>query len=340
MLSLIIPISIPILLVFIAFVVTHREYCKYFHIRGRESTQFYEYFLSQYPELKARPFSCPSGKETLRGVQLYYNDKAKGLIVMVHGFGWNMEHYFPQAEYLARAGYCIILFDGMGMGRSTGTQIHGLPQHMMDVSAVLDYIQSMPALSPLPLMLYGHSWGGYAADAVPCEKYYPIRAILSVAAYNEPMGAMEATLRAQYGVWNRVLILPLFLYQRAAFGRRAGYSAVRGLSLVDCPVLLLHSRDDRILSFQDNFEKIKKALGDKPNIQFWDVEGSNHNLGIPGEVNEKRQELQRRIRQTTDPDGHLQQELWDLQMIVDETILNKFLDFYDQSLPPNQNRKK
>ena len=323
---------IPLALVVFVVAFTHREYCKVFRMRGKEATGFYDFFLSRYPALKVQPFSCPSGQEQLVGIQFSYTDEPKALLVMVHGYGWNMEDYFPQAEFFARAGFWVILFDGMGIGRSTGENIHGLPQHMLDAAAILDYVAADAALSALPLLLYGHSWGGYAADAVFCCKPYPARAVVSVSAYHEPLAVMAATLRDKYGSFlSRILILPPAMFQRMSFGRAAGFSAARGLSLAKCPVLVVHSKEDGVVPLAENYRKIFDAHQGKPNFRFLVLEGSNHNIGIPHEVNERRIQLQRELRRTEAPEG-LQQTLWEFQMMIDVEMLGQFAAFYDECL--------
>ena len=324
-------IIIPLLFVAIVFAVTFAEYRKVFYVRGIEATGFREYFFSLYPGLEKESFSCASGKESLYGLKIWYKGKIKGLIVLIHGYGLNMEHYLTQAEYLAKAGFIIVLFDGVGIGRSSGANIRGLPQHVTDACTVLDYVQSSRELSSLPLLLYGHSWGGWAANAASCLKSYPIEAILSVAGYYDSLGAMRASIRARYGVLlGGVVMLPLAFYQRLAFGRTSGYTAVRGLKAAGCPALLVHSKNDPVLPFKDNFEKIKKALQGRENTGFWEVCGGNHNLGVPAGADERCRQLRKLIQKNAD-DG-LTQELWSLQMMVDEEMMKVFLDFYNDCI--------
>jgi pimeloyl-ACP methyl ester carboxylesterase len=249
---------------------------------------------------------------------------------MAHGYGFNLETYLPQAEYFAKAGYSIVLFDGTGVGRSAGSGIRGLPQHILDLAAVLDYVKSAPELSALPLLLYGHSWGGYAANALPCHKSYPIKAIVSVSAYNKPLGAMKPRLRKRYGIFGVVLTLPLALFQRMRFGRMAGYTSIRGLAHTDYPALIVHSKNDPILPFKDNYGKIKNALATRRNTRFLEVKSDNHNLGIPADISERVRCLRKHLRQTRD--ANTENDLWELQMAVDEEMLKGFVEYYDSCL--------
>ena len=389
-------IIIPALLA-LFFAVTFAEYRKAFSVRGKEATGFFEYFFSCFPELVREDFSCVSGEERLFGIRVRYDGAQKGLIVMIHGYGFNLERYLPQAEYLAKAGYTIVLFDGTGIGRSSGATIRGLPQHLVDSCAVLDYVLSCPELSGLPLLLYGHSWGGFAANAVSglpaatggrrrpsvdgqpehswggfaanavsglpaatggrrrpsvdgqsgprqhrhCErseaiqealkKRYPARGVLSVAGYYDSLGAMRASIRARYGAPGRAVMFPIAFYQRMAFGRAAGRTSVRGLKAADCPAFLIHSKDDPILPFEDNFVKIKKALAGRKDTFFREVDGGNHNLGVPAGVDRQIRDLQKRLGEDAGG-GEPQRELWRLQMKLDENIMKSFLDFFDNCI--------
>jgi pimeloyl-ACP methyl ester carboxylesterase len=311
------------------FVAAHIQYSHVFNARSSDASPFYEHFLSLHPEMGARPFTCRA-KESVSGVCLGYREDPKGLIVMAHGYGLNMENYLSQAEYFAKAGYRAILFDGTGVGRSAGSGIRGLPQHILDLAAVLDYVESVPELSSLPLLLYGHSWGGYAANALSCHKSYPIRAIVSLSAYNKPLGAIKPRVRKRYGILTDILMLPLAIFQRAQFGRAAGFTSVRGLARTDYPAFIVHSKNDPILPFEDNFGTMKNELAGRRNIRFLAMEGDNHNLGIPRDVSERSRYLRKQLRQTHGTST--QKELWELQMAVDEELLKSFIEYYDSCL--------
>jgi len=355
-------IIIIILLAAIFAAVTRYEYRKVFHVRGKEATPFFDHFFSVHPELSVQPFACASGAESLYGVRLRYEespaatpaatpeespaatpaaspaespaDPPKGLIVMMHGYGLNMEHYLPQAEFFARAGYAVVLYDGVGVGRSSGKGIRGLPQHVADACAVLDYVESAPELSALPLMLYGHSSGGYAVCALSCKKKYPVKAIVSLAGYTEALGGMKAKLRKKYGPFSFLGLLLLAVFQIAEFGREAsGYKSIRGLGLAGCPAFIVHSENDPILPYADHFVKIQKAFSGRPGFRFWTTDARNHNLGVPSDANERVWQLQKQMRQdpgaAESPRDDLRDELWGLQMLIDEDMLTRFLEFYD-----------
>jgi len=328
-LIIIIVIIVLLLTAAVFYIASYIEYRRAFYVRGREPSGFYELFFSRFPELKTKTFSFPSGDDSLFGICLSCEGVQKGLIVIVHGWAWNLELYLPQAEYFAKAGYSVFLFDGAGIGRSGGERIRGLPQHLIDTGAALDFVQAAPEFSCMPVFLYGHSWGGYAADAVSCLKNYSIRGILSVSAYYEALGAMKMTARKRYGFLSNAFVLPATVVQYIAYGRAAGYTAVQGLILADCPVLVVHSKNDSTLSFEENFMKIKKGLIGRSNAQFREEEGENHNLGAPWNIVKRRRLLQGQIDKAEKIEDGIPEELWELQMVVDEEALERFKAFLD-----------
>lgn len=56
---------------------------------------------------------------------------------------------------------------------------------MIDLDAALTYIKSNNRLINLPIMLYGHSWGGYAVTAI-LNGNHDISAVASISGFNSP----------------------------------------------------------------------------------------------------------------------------------------------------------
>ena len=59
----------------------------------------------------------------------------------------------------------------------------GMAQSAIDLDAALTYIESNDELNGLPVLLYGHSWGGYAAAAV-LGSDHDIKASVSISGYS------------------------------------------------------------------------------------------------------------------------------------------------------------
>lgn len=315
-------------------VMTDVLYRKNFRVREKPPTGFRDYFMSGNPDLRAEDFTCLSDKgDILRGLRMSAdNPDPKGLIVLTHGYHRSIENYFPEAAAFARAGYTVLMFDGTGVGISEGKGILGLPQHVLDMKTVLDRVEEDPDLSSLPLLLYGHSWGGYAADTVSCLKKYPIRGIISVAAFNDPNEIAEPTIARRLGVFHTAVIPVFNGLMQFKYGRLNRYTSAEGLSRTDCPVLVVHSRDDKIVDYTESYEKICKALSGRRNCRHVLLSGRGHNVVTPPEVDVRERELYKKL----DEQGYImkdeEMELWHLLSRKDDEMISEFVRFYDKCL--------
>ena len=298
--------------------------------RGMETSGFYDYFMQQHAALAVEKFVCDGGYRQLGGVIVRPPIASCGLIVMTHGYGRTLEHYLPEAAFFSKEGFTVLLFDGMGFGMSSGRWMKGLPQHVLDMQCILDYVRQDAQLSSLPLLLYGHSWGGYAADAAACLGPQPVRGIISVAAYNDALAVVRHVSERRYGRWGGLVILLFELYQLLFFGRIALVTAEEGLQKMSCPMLICHSTDDAVVSFDENFGAIRAALSGRENVEFLELNGRNHNIVTPPAVDVQQRAMLQVL--AGGKDREKEQVLWQLQMMIDEHLMQQFADFYKSCL--------
>lgn len=309
-------------------------YRKHFHARFDGGGDYFPYFSSLHPDLSRRAVSFPGGRgDTLRGYVFSYIPAPKALIVLCHGYGMSLNDYLPECEYFCRAGYAVLAFDGSGVGVSDGI-LYGLPQHILDLQACLDYVNLSPELRQLPLLLYGHSWGGYAADCVSALGQYPIRGIISASAFQVSTAGVGPHLERHWGKLAGLMLLGVRLFQRMQFGALANITAVEGLKRTDAPVLILQSDDDGIIHYRDNYEVLYAAFQNDPQKTFLPLTGHNHNITTPPEVDKAKRKLLRALRSGTATEAELA-EMDRLKAQVDEELMETFVGFYDDCLTGN-----
>lgn len=87
-------------------------------------------------------------------------DETKAIFCIVHGIGEHLKRYSEMAEFLCSNGYAVFSFDHRGHGLSEGLRGHSpsYPLLLDDVENIMKYARSQ--YPELPLILYGHSWGG------------------------------------------------------------------------------------------------------------------------------------------------------------------------------------
>lgn len=93
--------------------------------------------------------------------------RAKGALVLVHGFNSSLEEFGKAPQWLAESGYHVLAFDQRGFGRSAGERgrTH-VDRAVPDIAAAAETVRGL-AGARLPLGLVGHSLGGaYVTAAI------------------------------------------------------------------------------------------------------------------------------------------------------------------------------
>lgn len=302
-----------------------------FQARFEGGGDYYPYFSQLHPSWQRRAVSFPSQQgDTLRGHLFFYDGPQKALIVLCHGYGMSLNDYLPECEYFCRNGYTVLAFDGSGTGISDGV-LRGLPQHILDLAACLDYVSSNPDLNTLPLLLYGHSWGGYSVDCVHLLGHYPVQGIISASAFQISTAGLKPHMQRHWGIIAPLPMLGVTIYQRWKFGPLVGATAVEGLARTEAPVLILQSRDDGIIRYQDNYEVLYAAFREDPKKTFLPLEHHNHNITTPPEVDQEKRKLLKYLRSGTASQAQLA-EMDALKAQVDEGLLARFVSFYDNCI--------
>lgn len=215
--------------------------------------------LLDFQGLIPRPVTFISGN-TLLGGNFYRSDFANEdkdvLLIFCHGFTNGSIDYLGQIDYFARNGFEVLAYDNTGCHSSTGSGVKGLPQAVINLRDVLNELttgETYASYHQKPIILMGHSWGGYAVSAVLNEKEYgTVAAVISFSAPNKSMDMLMEQGRSLLG--NGIYVLKPFvrLVETLKFGKYSGYSALRGVNNTNASVLALHSRDDSVVSFQSS----------------------------------------------------------------------------------------
>ena len=313
----------------------YNEYRKNFMVRMTDSTGFTEYYLKENPDLDHEEFSCPSDKGPLiKGLILRPKDVPQALIVMTHGYNMSCENYMPLAHHFVKQGFVVLMFDGIGIGMSEGKGILGLPQHILDMRSMLDMVYSDPEFSLLPLLLFGHSWGGYAACCISALSKYPIQGILTCGAFRKSLSSMIPTIYKRYSHIAPVLVKAVEVMESIIFGKTASITSSYGLKKACCPARLYHSTDDTVVGYEESFVTMKRELADRENIEFVTMEGRNHDLYLIPENDKRQRAIHKELARTTDPAQReaLTAELWALMSETDEDLAAEFTEFFNSCL--------
>lgn len=219
--------------------------------------------------------SFNSGKNRLQGY-VYGSNHDMGLVVVAHGLGGGADSYLPQITYFVDQGWRVFAYDATGSFDSEGKTTRGFPQSLIDLDAALNYIETQPEFDNLPLLLFGHSWGGYAVANV-LHYNHEISGVVSVSGVNS---SMEITLEQGQQMMGSFIYTQypfLWLYQRILFGKAASLNAVDAINGSDIPVLIIHGTEDELVDYKgcSIISKIDDIIN--PHIRVQSISESERN---------------------------------------------------------------
>lgn len=111
---------------------------------------------------------------TTGGLNIFFRSwrpdgKARGVVMIVHGFNSHSGHYLWVADQLVAAGLAVYALDLRGRGRSDGERfyVEKFADYLSDVSGLLAIIQKREP--GLPVFILGHSAGGVISSVFTLE---------------------------------------------------------------------------------------------------------------------------------------------------------------------------
>lgn len=203
-------------------------------------------------------------------------ERARGVVVVCHGYYGNRAEMLPYLRFLHEAGYAAVLLDFRAHGWSGGKMATFGASETGDARAALDWAERQPELAGLPLALLGESMGGAVALLVAAGDAR-VRAVVADSAFARFDNAVAGRVRLMVGARLAPRLAPPV---RAAGARFFGIQA-QAIAPEDviarlgphCPILLIHGTADRLIA-PENAHRLLAAARD--NATLWEVEGAGH----------------------------------------------------------------
>lgn len=308
--------------------------------------------IEDYPDLDFTPTKFKSGKNELDAY--FVKDKNisdyKAVLIMAHGIGCSRANYMARYEYFAKKGFIVFAYDCTGTCKSQGKSIKGLPQSQVDLENAINYVSSIDELKQYKLLVYGHSWGGYAAATVlNTNTAKKLTAVATLSGFNDIWNIIYYQV-TKYATKIIILAKPwMYLYFMALYGKRALYKGVDGINKYNGNVLVIHSKDDKTVRFEDSVA-IHKDECTNPNARFIIFEDRGHTLARPIEIENKIKKTNK-LHKTTIKMGktnifehnvNIWYEFSDRREVnkVDDKFMDIVLDFYEKALQKSEAETK
>lgn len=299
--------------------------------------------LEDYPfmEMEAVTFESNNGQTLYGGFyksRLVENPTA--LVIVNHGFGGGYAWYLPQVAYLAQNNFLVLAFDKTGNDQSKADGVRGLPQGILDLKYALSYVRGLDKTKDLPIMLYGHSWGGYSSCAI-LEEETDILAVASLSSFNSSLDMLVEQGCILFGDYMQLAAPFLWVCDFMRFGEYATYSSLDGLAATDTEVLLFHSNDDSTIPINESLTLYKNELSQKENLHFVEMTGKKHDVYFSDEATAYRVNARKELAKLKDENGEVSEEAYAAFLethdrlaanTLDEDVMQQIIAFYNKAL--------
>ena len=170
-----------------------------FNVRG-DSYQPLLLRLEDFEGLNCKEYTFSSDNgQKLAGYLYSIGDNQHGIVVIAHGFGGGGHNsYMDVANYFAENGYYVFAYDATGCDKSEGEGVGGVPQGVIDLDYAISFVEDNNEIPDLPIVLFGHSWGGYCVSSV--LTYHPeVKAVIECSGFNKSSDMFESGGKSQAG---------------------------------------------------------------------------------------------------------------------------------------------
>lgn len=209
--------------------------------------------------------------------------KGKALVLVCHGIGCNMDGYLNRTQYFVRKGYDVFTFDMTGTCTSEGKSIYGLNQSKIDLHNALEFIKSQSRFKDMPVLVYGHSWSGYASANVLNYGHDELAGVATLSGFNNTWDTMYFHAQRYVGKLAKLLKPWNALVERVKFGKDAGGTGVSGINKYRGPVLVSHSKDDMTVPYSCSIMVHRDEITN-PQAEFLLFEDRGHTMSRPREA--------------------------------------------------------
>ncbi len=314
--------------------ITYFTHQYHFGKRIVHENNYYQYLIEENPEFAREPVTFLSNEGNQLDGAFFYQEglkNAKGLLVWVHGMGVNYENYLGEIQYFTKEGYVVFSFNNTGVDKSQGESLKGLIQAPLDLQSALVYLDLFDEFREIPLVLIGHSWGGFSVATVSqLEIPREVDGIVTLAAFWKNINVIEDIAAYYVGDVITLLVPYLTLYERFLFGDNAKLNAISGLENTTAPVLMIHSEDDVVVRYDRNFLYFQEYFNQNPRFTFRSYEDAGHKLSINNSSYQRIHDIMHHQMDLDETDEHyqeLEEERLSLIQDYNPLVMSDILNF-------------
>ena len=185
----------------------------------------------------------------------------RATVLFLHGNAGNISHRLESLEMFYRMGMSVFIIDYHGFGRSEGSP--GENETYLDAAAAWKYMTLELKLPARDLVIFGRSLGGAVAVWL-ASRHRPGALII------------ESTFTSVAEMGKRY-----YPYLPADLLTRIRYPTIDRIAGIDCPLLVIHGRNDEIIPFEFGQKLYQSAREPKEFLEL--MGGHNDGFLVSGE---------------------------------------------------------
>ncbi len=194
-------------------------------------------------------------------------------LILVHGWGRNVERTMPYVQHLHGMGYDLLAFDARNHGSSDADRYPNLLMFSEDIRAAVDFVVQRAARPPGPIGIIGLSVGGGAAiHAAAFDDR--ISSVVTVGAMAHPVDVMRPEFEKRHVPYFPVVWLTLEYLQLSIGARFDRFAPVNVIGRTHARMLLVHGEGDAVVPVEQA-RKLQRA-GDSETVRLWTIAGRGH----------------------------------------------------------------
>lgn len=247
---------------------------------GNENLKYLK--AKNFDNLNALPISFKSNKgQTLNGF-IYSSAKVeayKALIVFSHGMGAGHLAYTTEINYFAQKGYMVLAYDNTGTCTSEGEKLIGFAQGIIDLKYALEFTKTRDELKDMPIVLVGHSWGGYSVCNVSAIcKDIDIKGIVAFSPFNS-MNKLIRDIAKSKTKADLSVLSPFFDFiNLIRFGKTGVMRSCDSINANSIPTLVMHGGNDMQVTVKNSPVGNPQKIRDNENARTVLYESKYHNV--------------------------------------------------------------
>lgn len=207
--------------------------------------------------------------KTLRG-HVYGAQNKEGLIVFRHGIFSHHQEYLAIITAMVDRGWKVFAYDAIGCGESDGDSVIGFAQAPLDVRAAVRFALDEGMAQDMPVVLFGHSWGGYGvAGALDFpDVREAVSACVAMSGFDTPIKIIMESATNRMGAVALTQQPVLELIGHMDFGNDADRSASRAISECGLPVLVIHGTGDEVIAYDGSSIIAQRDAIGNPQVSY------------------------------------------------------------------------